>query len=78
MREILLCDLKKGERAVIKKVNNMVPLCRRLFDIGFVEGTVAECVRISPAGDPKAYLVRGTVTALRNKDAAKIVGEALE
>ncbi|HBS59449.1 MAG TPA: ferrous iron transport protein A, partial [Firmicutes bacterium] len=29
-----------------------------------------ECLRRSPAGDPTAYLVRGTVIALRKEDAS--------
>jgi len=44
------------------------------MDIGFVEGTKVKCVRISPFGDPKAYLVRGTVMALRKESAKEIMG----
>lgn len=72
MRQILLSDIKKGEHAVIEKLDTKGELRQRLMDIGFVEGTKVECVRISPAGDPKAYLVRGAVIALRKEDAATI------
>lgn len=74
MRQIPLCDIKKGECMIIKEIAVKGELRRRLMDIGFVEGTKAECVRISPAGDPKAYFVRGTVIALRKEDAAGILG----
>ena len=42
------------------------------MDLGFSAGEHVECVLKSPPGDPRAYLVRGTVTALRGKDAAEI------
>lgn len=74
MRLIPLCDMKKDEETVIKKLETTGSLRQRLMDIGFVEGTKVKCVRISPFGDPKAYLVRGAVIALRNKDAADILG----
>lgn len=74
MENFSLCDIKKGERLVIKKLKTKGMLRKRLLDIGFVPETEVECVRISPFGDPKAYSVRGTVIALRNKDAVSILG----
>ncbi|MBQ7123485.1 MAG: ferrous iron transport protein A [Oscillospiraceae bacterium] len=74
MRMISLSDMKKGERVVIKSIGTKGELRRRLMDIGFVEGTKVKCVRISPFGDPKAYLVRGTVMALRKESAKEIMG----
>ncbi len=76
MRQIPLCDMKKGERSVIKELKIQGSLRRRLMDMGFVEGTAVECAGISPAGDPKAFRVRGTVIALRKEDAAQILGVA--
>jgi len=46
---------------------------RRLLDLGFVPGTVVEAVGRSPFGDPTAYAVRGTVIALRRRDAAHVL-----
>jgi len=46
---------------------------RRLLDLGFVPGTRVRVVRASPLGDPRAYLVRGTVIALRREDAAEVM-----
>lgn len=74
MENFSLCDIKKSERLVIKKLETKGMLRKRLLDIGFVPETEVECVRISPFGDPKAYSVRGTVIALRNKDAVSILG----
>ena len=45
---------------------------RRLADMGFTRGARVECLYKSPAGDPAAYLIRGTVIALRREDAAKV------
>lgn len=42
---------------------------RRLFDLGFVPGTLVEVDMVSPAGDPTAYRVRGSVVALRREQA---------
>lgn len=74
MQNFSLCDIKKGERLVIKKLETKGNLRKRLMDIGFVPETEVECVRISPFGDPRAYSARGTVIAIRNKDASFILG----
>ena len=46
---------------------------RRLLDIGLTPDTVVECVGKSPAGDPKAFLIRGAVIAIRSEDCAEIL-----
>lgn len=46
---------------------------RRFLDLGFSVGTNVSPAFLSPAGDPIAYIVRGTVIALRNEDAKKIM-----
>ncbi len=74
MRDFSLCDLKINEHAVIKELKTSGELRQRLMDIGFVPGTKVKCVRISPFGDPKAFLVRGAVIALRNSDSATVLG----
>ncbi len=43
------------------------------MDLGFVPGTRIEAVRRSPAGDPTAFGVRGTVIALRGEVARQIL-----
>lgn len=47
-------------------------LRRRFLDLGFSVGTKVLPAFRSPSGDPVAYIVRGTVIALRNADAEKI------
>ena len=48
-------------------------LRRRLLDMGIVEGTRVECLGMSPGGDPKAFLVRGAVLAIRGQDCRDIM-----
>ena len=48
-------------------------LRRRLLDLGFIPGTVLVPAFKSPFGDPIAYLVRGTLLALRSEDSKTIL-----
>ena len=45
---------------------------RRLLDMGLVKGTEIMPILISPSGDPRAFLVRGTIIAIREEDAKNI------
>lgn len=40
--------------------------------MGLTEGAKATCLYESPAGDPKAYLIRGAVVALRSAEAQQV------
>ena len=75
MREIPLCDMEKGQKGRVIRLETKSELRKRLRELGLLEKTTVECVRKSPAGDPKAYLIRGAVIALRNKDAATVFVE---
>ena len=61
-----------GESVRVMKIYLCDDMRRRLFDIGFAEGTTITCVGKSPGGDPYAFLVRGSVFALRKNDCKKI------
>ncbi len=67
-----LSDLKLGETARVIKISNKSDISRRLLDIGLIPGTRIECVLISPMKNPKAYIIRGAVIAIRNEDASEI------
>ena len=45
---------------------------RRLLDMGLVKGTNIVPILVSPSGDPRAFLVRGTIIAIRKEDAKNI------
>lgn len=68
-----LNKISTGEFAIVSSVDTELSLKQRLYDIGFVPGTRIKIVHQSPAGNPRAYLVRGAVIALRNCDAEKIL-----
>ena len=40
--------------------------------MGLVKGTEITPILISPSGDPRAFLVRGTIIAIREEDAKNI------
>ena len=67
-----LFELKKGQKCLINKVYENGNIKRRLLDIGIVENTLVECVEVSPLGDPKAFLIRGAVIALRKENCQNI------
>lgn len=68
-----LNNIKPGEYAAVKKIQCTGSMRRRLLDIGLIENTLVECVGQSPSGDPKAFLIRGAVIAIRSEDCADIL-----
>lgn len=69
---ISLNNIKPGESARVIAVKSTGGIRRRLLDIGLTENAVVKCVGISPLGDPKAFLIRGAVIALRSEDTENI------
>jgi ferrous iron transport protein A len=71
--KIFLSQIPPGSSAVIKELLSEGIARRRLFDMGFVPETYVKVLQKSPAGDPVAYLARGSVVAIRNGDAERIL-----
>lgn len=67
-----LYELKPGECGTIMSVLGTDSTSKRLLDIGFTKGTQIEALQKSPLGDPTAYLVRGSVFALRRETSGKV------
>ncbi len=67
-----LHEIEAGQGGVISHLAGEDDMSCRLADLGFTEGTGVDCLYKSPAGDPAAYRVRGTVIALRREDAARV------
>lgn len=65
--EYTLDKVKPGESVKITGTVAEASMRRRLRDVGFCDGEALSCVMISPLGDPAAYLVRGTLIALRRE-----------
>ncbi len=70
-----LNDMKPGESARIRTLTATGDTRRRLLDLGLVEQTLVKCVGKSPYGDPRAFLIRGAVIAIRSADGREILIE---
>lgn len=70
---IALSRLPVGQCGVVLALLTEGSMRRRLLDLGITKGSGIECIGESPAKDPRAYLVRGTVIAIRSKDSHKIL-----
>ena len=68
IRAMCLADIMPGERAFVERISADSAMKKRLIDIGLISGTAVECVGESPLGDPRAYLVRDAVIAIRKVD----------
>lgn len=68
-----LLDLNIGEEGIISEVKTENSLKFRLQDIGFLKNTKIKVLHSSPSGDPRAYFIKNTTIALRNKDAKNIL-----
>ena len=68
-----LSDINPGDKTRIKEIKSEGSIRRRLLDIGLIEDTEVECIGKSPMGDPRAFLIRGAVIALRSEDCRNII-----
>lgn len=68
-----LNNINIGESAEIIRLENTGSIRRRLFDLGIIAGNSISCVLKAPLKDPSAYLVKGAVVAIREKDSKKII-----
>ena len=68
-----LACLPPGQSGQVEKIDHQPGMTRRLMDLGFIKGAWVRCLFPAPGASMAAYGVRGTVIALRKKDAEKIV-----
>ena len=68
-----LAGMNQGDSAVVSRLALSGSIRRRLQDIGLIPGTKVECIQKSPLGDPIAFLIRGSVIALRCEDSSNII-----
>ncbi len=66
-------DLKIGERAIIKDVDNSHTSSHRILEIGFTPGQEIELINKSVFNDPIALSIRGTIIAIRKNEAVCIL-----
>lgn len=67
-----LSELAVGKTAEVRSIDTEDSIRRRLQDMGLVSGTDIVCLYNSPLRDPKAFLIRGAVIALRSEDSGRI------
>ncbi|AND84838.1 ferrous iron transport protein A [Clostridium tyrobutyricum] len=67
-----ICDLKPGQKAIIKSICCDEKLTKRLLALGCIEGTSLSLERSAPLGDPLVINLRGFNLAIRKKDAENI------
>lgn len=72
LQSMLLSDIDLYKKVRVVNIMAEGELRRRFFDLGIIKDTIIEALYISPLGDPKAYLIRGTVIAIRKEEAEKI------
>ncbi len=67
-----LTELEQGKTANISSIHLTGNIRQRLLDFGMIQNTPIIRLQTAPGGDPTAYMIRGTVIALRKIDAEKI------
>ena len=75
MKQTPLLTLDKlvvGQSGMVCTLPHKAELKRRLMALGMIAGTRITAVNKSPCRDPTAYFFRGSVIALRQKDAKTI------
>lgn len=68
----LLCDIKTGERIVVRHVKGRSSFKRRISEMGFVRGKEVLVVKNAPLHDPIEYKIMGYNVSLRRSEAALI------
>lgn len=62
-------DIIFGEKAIISDIDTSHPSSRRIIEIGFTPGQEIELVNKSIFNDPLAFALRGTIIAIRKREA---------
>ncbi len=67
-----LKEAKIGQTVVVRKLNGVGAIKRRIMDMGIVKGTEIFIRKVAPLGDPIEITVRGYELSLRKSDAELI------
>ncbi len=71
--QIPLSELPVGQKANVAFLKTDGAARRRILDLGVIDGTEIKPLYRSPSGNPVAYLIRGTVIALRAEASGEIM-----
>jgi len=72
-RPLTLVDLRKGDEAILDRIDLPADDARRLMELGFVPGTHVVVGCCAPGGDPRVFQVDGSEVALRRDTARHIL-----
>ena len=67
-----LVDLRKGDAAILDRIDLPLEDARRLMELGFVPGTRITAGNSAPGGDPRVFQVDGSEIALRRDTARRM------
>ena len=67
-----LVDLRKGDAAILDRIDMPTEDARRLMELGFVPGTRITAGNSAPGGDPRVFQVDGSEIALRRDTARRL------
>jgi len=67
-----LDHLQPTSRATVLGVRGRDGLAQRLMEMGLIEGTSVEVVRLAPFGDPMEVYLHGYHLSVRKSEAARI------
>lgn len=70
-----LSELPVGSVCTVGRIEGGAGSVKRFVQFGLTEGTVIRVLVKSLCGDPTAYLVRGSVLAIRRENAKEIFVE---
>jgi ferrous iron transport protein A len=67
-----LVDLRRGDAAILDRIDLPGDDARRLMELGFLPGTTITAGFSAPGGDPRVFQVDGSEIALRRETAARL------
>ena len=67
-----LVDLRRGDAAVLDRIDLPGDDARRLMELGFLPGTTVTAGQCAPGGDPRVFQVDGSEIALRRETARRL------
>ena len=68
-----LLDLRRGEEAILDRIDLPADISLRLMELGFLPGSRVAASFRAPGGDPRVFRVDGTEVALRCETAARLL-----